>query len=184
LALAGAFLLFTRFQAPISLLELDLTWVPVVSAGKSGSVAQEEWRRPETLPRKAPPPPPPPKEEPKAAAPSSPAPPEGPAVGDGPNRNLAQVDRLPSFLSQVKPPYPVEAKAAQVEGTVILQVDIDATGAVKKVVLLKGLGHGCDEAAIDAAWRTTFIPALQGGSPVPVTYPLTYRFRFDTEADP
>jgi protein TonB len=64
------------------------------------------------------------------------------------------------------------------EGVVILQVDIDATGAVKKVDLVQGLGYGCDEAAIDALWRTTFRPALSGDLPVPV-HGLRIPYRFE-----
>jgi len=77
----------------------------------------------------------------------------------------------------MKPEYPEAAKRVNIEGVVILQVDIDATGAVKKVDLIQGLGYGCDEAAISAMKQSTFTPAFDKGGPVAVRVPLGYRFQ-------
>ncbi len=92
---------------------------------------------------------------------------------------MAQVSQLPHFIKQVKADYPEAAKHANIEGVVILQVDIDATGAVKKVELIQGLGYGCDESAIVAIQQSTFSPALAGGEAVPVRFRIPYRFKFD-----
>jgi protein TonB len=99
--------------------------------------------------------------------------------GTGPYRSLAEVSRLPHFLNQIKAVYPDAAKRANIEGVVILQVDIDATGAVKMVQLVQGLGYGCDEAALAAAQESTFSPAYAGEDPVPVRLRIPYRFKFD-----
>ena len=48
--------------------------------------------------------------------------------GTGAVRSIAQVSQLPQFKTQVKAAYPEGAKRAGIEGVVILQVDIDATG--------------------------------------------------------
>ena len=99
--------------------------------------------------------------------------------GAGDFHSTAQVTQLPHFLYQVKADYPETAKRANIEGVVILQVDIDAAGGVKKVGLIQGLGYGCDEAALSAAQRSTFSPALAGGEPVPVRIRIPYRFKFE-----
>jgi len=62
---------------------------------------------------------------------------------------------------------------------VILQVDIDATGGVKKVELVQGLGYGCDDSALSAAQKSTFSPAMAGTEPAPVRIRIPYRFKFE-----
>ncbi len=79
----------------------------------------------------------------------------------------------------MKAVYPEAAKRANIEGVVILQVDIDATGAVKMVQLIQGLGYGCDEAALAAAQQSLFAPAYAGDEPVAVRLRIPYRFKFD-----
>jgi protein TonB len=98
--------------------------------------------------------------------------------GTGPYRSIAEVSRMPRFINQVKPVFPDAAKRANIEGVVILQVDIDATGAVKMVQLIQGLGYGCDEAAVAAIHESTFSPAYAGDEPVPCRVTQSYRFKF------
>ena len=50
-------------------------------------------------------------------------------------------------------------------------IDIDATGAVTKVVVEKPVGHGLDEAAVAAARKLQFEPATRGGKPVAARNP-------------
>ena len=59
-----------------------------------------------------------------------------------------QVDQSPSVLREVKVEYPREAKAAGVEGSVVLSVTVDPEGKVVEAKIVKGgLGYGLDEAA-------------------------------------
>ena len=44
--------------------------------------------------------------------------------------------------------YPEEAKAAKVEGKVIVAYDVNDNGKVFNTRIIKGLGYGCDEEAI------------------------------------
>ncbi|MEN0006878.1 MAG: energy transducer TonB [Bacteroidota bacterium] len=44
--------------------------------------------------------------------------------------------------------YPKEALKSKVEGTVVLQYDIDHTGKVIDAKVLSGIGYGCDEEAV------------------------------------
>jgi TonB family protein len=99
--------------------------------------------------------------------------------GTGAVRSIAEVSQLPQFKTQVKAEYPVAAKQAGLEGVVILQVDIDATGAVMDVSVVQGLGSGCDEAAVAAMKQSTFTPAYAGTDPVPVRIRIPYRFKIN-----
>lgn len=54
--------------------------------------------------------------------------------------------------------YPELAKQYNLEGSVLVSTFIDDKGIPNNIEILQGLGLGCDEAAIDAIKRTTFIP--------------------------
>ena len=98
--------------------------------------------------------------------------------GDGSGyKSVAQVSRLPKPLSPLEPAFPEEARRAGVEGTVILQVDIDETGLVKQVAVIQSLGHGCDESSVEAVRAARFFPAAVGEQPVPVRVRIPFRFQ-------
>jgi protein TonB len=70
------------------------------------------------------------------------------------------------ILDKPKPAYTAEARNQKIEGTVLLDVIFAATGEVRVLGVVHGLGHGLDESAIDAARHIRFTPATQAGSPV------------------
>ncbi|MET0593785.1 MAG: TonB family protein [Polyangiaceae bacterium] len=74
------------------------------------------------------------------------------------------------------PAYTEAGRAAGIEGKVRVEVTVDETGRVVSVRLISGLGHGLDEAALDAAKHATFEPALRCGKPVPATFNIGMRF--------
>ena len=51
------------------------------------------------------------------------------------------------------------------EGEVLLDVVFSATGQIKVMKVVQGLGHGLDESAIRAAEKIQFKPALKDGHP-------------------
>jgi TonB family protein len=69
-------------------------------------------------------------------------------------------------LSKPTPVYSDEARRERIEGEVLLEVEFDASGKVRVLRVLHGLGHGLDEAAIRAAQQIRFKPAQRGGHPV------------------
>lgn len=81
----------------------------------------------------------------------------------------------PSSIPQ--PAYTEEAQAAAIEGKVRVQLTVDETGKVIDVKLIQGLGHGLDEAALQAARRATFEPALRCGRPARATFTIAMRFK-------
>jgi TonB family protein len=78
------------------------------------------------------------------------------------------------------PVYTEEARALKLEGEVLLEVSFSANGTLHVNRVVRGLGHGLDEAAVTAASRMRFKPALRYGTPVDstavvhVTFQLAY----------
>ncbi len=64
--------------------------------------------------------------------------------------------------------YPEIAKRAGVEGKVYVLAFVDENGDVRDAKIIKGIGAGCDEAALDAVKKTKFKPGKQRGKPVRV----------------
>ncbi|MCU0607059.1 MAG: energy transducer TonB, partial [Candidatus Edwardsbacteria bacterium] len=60
---------------------------------------------------------------------------------------------------------------------VYVKVMVAADGSVKSADVLRGIGGGCDEAAIDAARKATFKPGTVNGKPADrqITIPFTFR---------
>lgn len=73
--------------------------------------------------------------------------------------------------------YPEIAKKAGIEGRVFVQFIIDEKGNVTNPVVLKGIGGGCDEAALEAVKKAKFKPGKQRGRPVRVQYSIPIVFR-------
>jgi periplasmic protein TonB len=76
----------------------------------------------------------------------------------------------------VRPEYTNEARMAEIEGRVRLELSIDENGIVRDAKVLSGLGHGLDEQAIAAAKKMQFKPASKCGNPVMSTFVLAMRF--------
>jgi TonB family protein len=71
------------------------------------------------------------------------------------------------ILAKPKPVYSAEARKLNLEGEVLLDVIFPASGgAVHVNRVVKGLGHGLDEAAVRAAEQIKYKPALSNGHAV------------------
>lgn len=80
---------------------------------------------------------------------------------------------------QEKIRYPEVAKREGIEGKVYVLAFIDEKGNVANAKIIKGIGGGCDEAALDAVKQTKFIPGKQRGKPVKVqvTVPIIFKLQ-------
>ena len=76
------------------------------------------------------------------------------------------IDTQVEILSKPTPVYTDEARAMKLEGEVVLEVEFTASGAVHVLHVVRGLGHGLDEAATRAAAGMRFTPARSAGRPV------------------
>ncbi len=75
--------------------------------------------------------------------------------------------------------YPEVAKRAGIEGRVSVQFVVDETGRVRDAFVVRGIGGGCDEEALEAVENARFTPGKQRGKAVKVqmTLPVTFRLR-------
>jgi TonB family protein len=81
----------------------------------------------------------------------------------GPPTNAVEITYKPN------PVYTDEARQLRLEGEVLLEVSFAASGQLHVNRIVRGLGHGLDEAAIAAANKMRFKPALRNGQPVDST---------------
>jgi TonB family protein len=73
------------------------------------------------------------------------------------------------ILSKPDPVYPLEARRLRIEGEVVLSVLFGSSGNLRVLKVVQGLGHGMDQAAVEAAERIRFKPAERDGRPVDST---------------
>jgi TonB family protein len=87
------------------------------------------------------------------------------------------VDRPVEIVFKPTPEYTDDARSARIEGTVSLELEFTAAGDVRVLRVVRGLGHGLDEAAERAALRIRFKPAQSDDRPVDsrATVHITFR---------
>lgn len=102
--------------------------------------------------------------------------------------NIAQVEQKPEFpggdaalfkylSDSIR--YPVDARTKGIKGKVILSFVISKDGSVDDIVLLRGIGGGCDEESIRVVKSMPkWTPGRHKGNPVKVKYTLPINFTF------
>ena len=90
----------------------------------------------------------------------------------------ATLTELPRLTAQpdLRRFYPPEARRKQREGSVVLRLWLDATGAVERAEIISNPGDGLGEAALRAARELRFSPAKLQGEPVATSVPFTLHF--------
>jgi TonB family protein len=88
--------------------------------------------------------------------------------GAGPSRGAAAVAASTALeiLEKPRPEYSAEARRLRIEGDVSIEAVFEASGHVRVLRILRGLGHGLDENARAAAEAIRFRPAIHNGRPV------------------
>lgn len=81
----------------------------------------------------------------------------------------------PARITYVEPTYPATARNARIEGTVILEATIDASGAVRDVRVLRSIPL-LDRAAMEAVARWRYTPTRLNGVAVPILLTVTVTF--------
>lgn len=89
-----------------------------------------------------------------------------PAAKSAPKKTEESATQPVVILSKPNPLYTDEARKLGIEGEVLVEVIFRASGQVQTVRVVKGLGHGLDEAALRAAEQIRFKPAMQEGHAV------------------
>jgi periplasmic protein TonB len=83
----------------------------------------------------------------------------------------------PSVLLKVEPEYSEEARKAKFQGTVILFVVVDEKGNPRELKVIRPLGLGLDQKAIEAVEKWKFRPGMKDGKPVAVQATIEVNFR-------
>lgn len=83
----------------------------------------------------------------------------------------------PSLTSRAEPDYPEEARKAKYSGTVLLSIIVDAQGVPQDIKVVRPLGLGLDQKAVEAVAKWRFKPGMKAGKPVPVHAQVEVAFR-------
>jgi protein TonB len=83
----------------------------------------------------------------------------------------------PVVLFAPEPEFSEEARKAKVAGNVLVYLQVDATGHPTHVRVLKGIGLGLDEKAVEAVRQYKFKPAMENGKPVAVEMNVEVNFQ-------
>jgi protein TonB len=84
-----------------------------------------------------------------------------------------------AFRERVAPQYTDDARSANIEGRVRVEVTINAEGDVIASRVIEGLGHGLDESALVAVKRTKFRPITRCGKSIAAPKPFVVPYRFN-----
>jgi periplasmic protein TonB len=101
---------------------------------------------------------------------------EGGGVGGGAYRIGGGVS-APVPIFKVEPEYSEEARKAKFQGTVLLAIVVDTDGKTRDIRVLRALGMGLDEKAIEAVAKWRFRPGYKDGKAVPVQANVEVNFR-------
>jgi TonB family protein len=80
----------------------------------------------------------------------------------------ANLVSAPHILSKVEPKYSEEARKKKLQGSIQLSLIVDATGMPTQIAVLRPLGMGLDENAVEAVSQWRFAPGTKNGAPVAV----------------
>jgi len=97
--------------------------------------------------------------------------------GPGKFASLGRPSKWPELVSKIEPEYSEPARKARHQGTVLLAVDIGSDGRPRNIRVVRGIGMGLDEKAMEAVSTWRFRPALLNGRPVsaPITVEVNFR---------
>jgi periplasmic protein TonB len=104
----------------------------------------------------------------------------GPGEGGGFGGGVFRVGggvTAPVPLYRPEPEYSEEARKAKYQGTVVLYVEVDASGHPRNLKVIRSLGLGLDEKAMEAVNKWKFRPGYKDGKPVTVAATVEVNFR-------
>jgi len=85
-----------------------------------------------------------------------------PACAQKPERNVT----MPHATFAPNPEYSEQARKKKIKGTVVLSLTVAVDGTTRDIKVVKGVGYGLDEKAVEAVSRWRFTPALKDGQPI------------------
>ena len=82
----------------------------------------------------------------------------------------------PRVTRQVNPVYKPDAEGFRITGSVIVGLVVSSKGEPKDVHVVRSLGKGVDDSAVEAVEQWQFEPARKGNQPVAVKITVEIRF--------
>ena len=79
---------------------------------------------------------------------------------------VGMLDAVPTLVSKIEPSPTAEAVQAGISGIVLVSLQVSSVGRPENVKVVRGLGHGLDEKAIEAVRLWRFSPGAKDGAPV------------------
>lgn len=101
---------------------------------------------------------------------------EGGGIGGGVFRAGGGVS-APTLIYKIEPEYSEEARKVKFQGMVVLSVIVDTGGTVKNIKVIRSLGLGLDEKAVEAIKKWRFRPGMKNGKAVAVHVTIEVNFR-------
>jgi TonB family protein len=104
----------------------------------------------------------------------------GPGSGGGMGNGVYRIGgdvSAPVLIDKIEPEYSEEARKAKYSGTVLLSIVVDQNGLPRDIHVIRPLGLGLDEKAIEAVTKWRFRPGLKGGRPVATQAQVEVNFR-------
>ncbi len=104
----------------------------------------------------------------------------GPGSGGGTGGGVYRIGgdvSAPLLVNKVEPEYSEEARKAKYSGTVLLSIVVDANGLPRDIHIIRPLGLGLDEKAIEAVSKWRFRPGMKGGRAVATQAQVEVNFR-------
>lgn len=83
---------------------------------------------------------------------------------------------LPKLVNYTRPVYSDEARRRDVEGVVTVQAEFDTDGGFRFLRVVKGLGYGLDESALEAIKKWRFTPAYRDGQRISIVAQIDITF--------
>jgi protein TonB len=103
----------------------------------------------------------------------------GPGIGGNIGGGIKRIGggvSAPEIVFQPEPEFSEEARKSKVSGNVLVYLQVDEQGRPMHVRVLRGLGMGLDEKALEAVRQYRFKPAMENGHPVAVEMNVDVNF--------
>lgn len=104
----------------------------------------------------------------------------GPGSGGGIGGGVFRIGggvSAPRLTYKVEPEYSEEARKAKYQGTVVLAIEVWPDGKAHNIRVIRSLGLGLDQKAIDAVQKWRFVPGKKDRVPVKVRANVEVNFR-------
>jgi TonB family protein len=85
--------------------------------------------------------------------------------------------KAPVAVYTVDPAFSTQARSQNIQGTIMVTVIVDTDGSTQSIEVVRPLGYGLDQKAIEAVRKYRFKPATKDCRPVPIFLTIAINFR-------